>query len=171
MKQIKLAYFDFDGCLAATPLAEEGKLQWSKHYNMEYPHIGWWGRHESMDPDVFNIKTHRHIHNEYTRLIADGFTSFILTSRQPKFKEHIQNILNNNNVVVDDIFLAKGKITKGERVLAKVKEYISNGYIVTDVIFFDDRNKEIITAEDVKDEMLSMGINFKIIKVESDTID
>ena len=52
----RLIIFDLDGTLMNTPSPEEGKPLWEKHYGEKYPHIGWWGRKESLDTNVFNIK-------------------------------------------------------------------------------------------------------------------
>lgn len=170
-KQLKLAYWDFDGTLANTPLPNPGKDIWSAFYNIPYPYEGWWGRIESMDPNVFTIKTRPDVHNLYNELNIDfSVRNYILTSRQPKFEPLIKDILQNNGIKVEQIFTAKGSITKGERILAHVKELL-NDNIVTDVYFFDDRNKEIVTVEAVRDDLHVLGIKLHIIKIESDAQD
>ena len=171
MKEISLAYFDFDGCLGNTPHPSYGKELWSEYHETPYPHKGWWGRLESMDLDAFAIRTNTHMHTEWKRLHGEGYITNVLTSRQPKFKDLIQTILDNNNVTVEEIFTVKGQITKGERMVIFVKEWIDKGYTVKNVIFFDDRMKEIVTAEAVQDEMKSLGVNFKFVKIESDADD
>jgi hypothetical protein len=170
-KEINIVYMDFDGCIADTPHHDFGKQQWSDYYGIPYPHIGWWGRLESMDPVAFNIKTHPEQHAEWIKYNALGYKSYIHTSRQPKFEPLIAGILKNNNINVDGILTVKGNITKGERILLEVKSFIENGYVVKNVVFFDDRQKEIVTVEAVKEELNQLGVLIDIIKVESDALD
>ena len=171
MKEINLAYFDFDGCLANTPHPGVGKPLWAEYHGTPYPHKGWWGKLESMDPNAFTIRTVPDMHKEWERLTDEGYITNVLTSRMPKFKELIQGILDNNGVTMKEIFTVKGQITKGERMVAFVKEWTDKGYTVKNVVFFDDRMKEIVTAEAVQNEMKALGVNFKIVKVESDAND
>ena len=49
-----LVVFDFDATLIKTTLPDVGKGMWSSHHGIEYPHVGWWGRKESLDSDVFD---------------------------------------------------------------------------------------------------------------------
>lgn len=170
-KEINLAYFDFDGTLVNSPLPEPGKQIWSEYYNKPYPHIGWWGRVESMDPDVFTIKTRPQIHEEWKKYYNLGYKTFILTSRQPKFEPFIKDILDNNNVIMDDIFTVKGNKTKGERILEQAKQYIEQGYIVKNIVFFDDRMKEIAAVSAIVEDLSVLGIKIEIVKVESDATD
>lgn len=171
MIELNLLYLDFDGCLANTPSPEPGKDIWSEYYNTPYPHLGWWGRIESMDPLVFDIKTHQDQHDAWMKYYKLGYKSFIHTSRQPKFEPIISEILNNNNIVVDGILTAKGKFTKGERILDEVYKYINNGFKINHIVFYDDRMKEIITVEAIREELKSLGITIDINKVQSDATD
>lgn len=167
-----LAYWDFDGTLANTPLPEPGKDLWSAYYNTPYPHAGWWGRLESMDLNVFDIKTKPEVHKMYDELnVGHNVLNFILTSRQPKFTPVIAQILENNNIVVEDVFTQLGNKTKGERILHHVKQCITHKYNITDVYFYDDRNKEIVTVEAVRSELEELGVRLHITKIESDAQD
>lgn len=170
-KTINLGYWDFDGCMCNTPLPETGKVIWSEFNNTPYPHIGWWGRIESMDPTIFTIKTKQEQYNSWKKYYDLGYITKILTSRQPKFTNIISDILKKNNVIMNDIFTAKGNITKGERILEDVKQYISQGYIVNNVVFYDDRMKEIVTVEAIVEDLHILGVTIEINKVQSDALD
>lgn len=99
----KIAIFDFDGTLMNTPQAEEGKKQWEIKTGKPYPHIGWWGRQESLDTDVFNIKPIVSTILDYNIEIDDPNTLVImLTGRLPKQAPQVENILNDYNIVFDE---------------------------------------------------------------------
>lgn len=172
MKEIVLNFYDFDGCFGMTPLQDEGKIAWSKHYGIPYPHIGWWGRIESMDPNVFDIKLRPELHEEYKLQAArSGSVSKILTSRQPKFKDTIISILLKNGVVMDDVLCVMGSFTKGQRIVMEVEKHMADGCVVKEINFWDDRNKEIITVEAVRGKLESMDIKLNVYKIQSDAND
>lgn len=168
---INLAFFDFDGCLANTPMPNPGKQLWAEYHQKNYPYEGWWGRVESMDPDVFTIKTKPEVHTAWKKYYDLGYDTYVLTSRQPKFAPFIKSILIDNNVDMCDVMTMKGKITKGERIVEMVKQYQKLGYIVKHVVFYDDRMKEILTVEAVKDDLHVLGVKIDIVKIQSDATD
>jgi hypothetical protein len=148
MKQeLNLAFFDMDGCLFDTPHPENGKHIWSNYYRKPYPHIGWWGRLESMDLNVFTIKPRPHVYEMWKELYEKGFETRVLTSRMPKFESIIQTILCDNDINMEEVLTSKGSLTKGQRILQIVNDAIAQGFVVKEVQFFDDRMKEIVTVE------------------------
>jgi hypothetical protein len=171
MKKIKLAFFDFDGCLADTPNPDFGKNHWGEHHKTTWPYQGWWGRVESMCLDAFKIKTHEPQHQAWTKLYNEGYKTFILTSRQPKFAPIIQSILIDNEIDIDDIFTMSHNLTKGERILKEVQGWIADGFQVEHVVFYDDRMKEIVSVQAVVNQLKEFGTTIEIIKVQSDAID
>jgi hypothetical protein len=171
MKNIQLAFFDMDGCLMDTPHPEVGKKQWAEHYGKEYPAQGWWGRLESMDLDVFNIKPKNEVLNYYKELYSKNVICRILTSRLPKFEPLIKSLLIDNDIDMEEILTMKPPYTKGERIVHTVAKYTLQGYIVTDIYFFDDRNKEIVTVEAVRSQIEKLGIRLHITKIQSDAND
>lgn len=44
--------FDFDGTLVSTPGPEKGRVEYQKHTGKRWPHSGWWGRAESLEPPL-----------------------------------------------------------------------------------------------------------------------
>jgi len=119
----RLCVVDFDGCLFNTPEPLEGKPMWEKHYSQPYPHKGWWGRKESLDTNVFDIKPIPSILNKLKSDVADKNTVvIILTSRMEKLRPEIENILKLNNIVVDEVIMKKGREDKGD-VILKIADY------------------------------------------------
>lgn len=170
MEKIKLAFFDFDGCLADTPHPDSGKHIWADHHQKIWPFQGWWGRIESMCLDAFKIKTHQPQHEAWRKLYDQGYKTFVLTSRLPKFEPIIQTILIDNEIDMDGILTMTNR-TKGERIVEEVKRWKSKGFEVEHIQFFDDRMKEIVTVEAVKDELLALGATIEIHKIQSDALD
>jgi len=171
MKKVKISLFDFDGCLVDTALPERDKTLWEKHHNKPWPFQGWWGRMESMCPDAFDTKTFADRHEEFVKLDDQGFEQYILTSRLPRFTDRIKDILSANGLSVKKIF-TKTNATKGERILELIAEYKAEGIEIEHIKFFDDRLKEIVTAEAVRPQIEAMGIVFDVIQVENNhTID
>lgn len=168
---IKICYWDMDGTFIDTPHPDTGKVLWSEFYGKPYPHLGWWGRLESMDLNVFTLKPRPETIKIYNELQGDNILHFIHTSRMPKFEPLIKQVLDMNNIHMDGIMTAKGNKNKGERIVESVQEYLDKGYVVTDVYFFDDRMKEIVTVEAVVDILKEMGITTHITKLESDATD
>lgn len=172
MKNIlNLAFFDMDGCLFDTPHPDQGKQKWAEHHQKDYPYQGWWGRVESMDPDVFTIKPREHVLDMWKCLHDSGFENRVLTSRQPKFQPIITSLLIDNNIDMEEVLTAKGSFTKGERILQVVEDAIYQGFLVKEVQFFDDRMKEIVTVEAVREQLESLGIKLIITKIQSDAND
>jgi hypothetical protein len=124
---IKICYWDMDGTFIDTPHPDTGKVLWSEFYGKPYPHLGWWGRLESMDLNVFTLKPRPETLKMYNELQGDNILHFIHTSRMPKFESVIKQVLDMNNVHMDGIMTAKGDKNKGQRIVEHVKECIANG--------------------------------------------
>ena len=48
----ELLVYDFDGTLADTPTPITGKEMYKRKTGREWPHNGWWGRKESLEPPL-----------------------------------------------------------------------------------------------------------------------
>lgn len=131
----RLAVFDFDATLVKSPEKEEGKLIWKEKTGQDYPHIGWWGRKESLDTDVFDIETNSSVINQFNQEKNTPDTDvIILTSRMEKLRSEVQNVLDMHNIVADDVILKKGNKGKGD--------------IIMDIVRFNPDLKEINVYDD-----------------------
>jgi len=172
MKKITLNFFDFDGSLIDSPLPDNGKIRWSEHHGKPYPHLGWWGREESLDLDVFDIKPKDIAHAAYLRHSKDPSThNYILTSRIPKLKDKLKAILDANDIQMIEILCAKGGLTKGQQIIELLATVESAGKTVGEINMWEDRNKEIATIEPFRVFLTSAGITLNIYKIESDAKD
>lgn len=163
---IKLMFWDFDGTLFDSPLPEIGKPLYKELYGQEYPHQGWWGRLESMDPK-FDIQPNKQVLDIFRSHEGPMTFNYILTSRLPKFKPAIHDLLHKFNIDMRGI-MTMSNLDKGQRILHTVKEYMSNNVSISEVYFFDDRDKEIVAVNAVKSELEQLGIKVYITKIESE---
>lgn len=166
----RLAVFDFDGTLFKSPEKETGKKIWKEKTGKDYPHVGWWGRKESLDTDVFDIKPFPNVLAQLNKEKATPDTQVvILTSRMEKLRSEIEKILDDNYIVVDDVLLKKGGKGKGE-VILKIADYNPD---LEEIIVYDDymnKNAEKVTEyTNIKDQ-LSDDVNYILMYVENDNI-
>lgn len=131
----KLAVYDYDGTLMSTPEPNPGKEIWKKKTGQEYPHVGWWGRRESLNIDVFDIKPFPNILSKLNKDNVDPNTyTIILTSRIEKLRPELENILNRNNIHVDEVILKRGNEDKGDVIM----KYVNNNPDIEQIDVYDD---------------------------------
>lgn len=164
----RLTIYDFDGTLINSPEPLEGKPMWEKFYGQPYPHKGWWGRKESLDTNVFDIKPFPNILSILQDDINDPeTTTVILTSRMEKLRPELENILNLNNIHVDELITKKGREDKGD-VILNIQKY--NDDLEEIVVYDDFANKQpnkIAEYTKIKD-VLPNNIQYHIFYVEND---
>lgn len=171
MKNI-ITFFDFDGTLIKTPLPDKGKIIWQNYYKTIYPHLGWWGRSESLDLNVFDIIPNKQVYDNYLKFKAlNNSYNTILTSRIYKLYSSIKLILLKNNIEMDEILCADNNLNKGERIVQQYKKMLALGHDIKYIYVWEDRNKEIITIEPFIDYFEKLGVSLIIYKIESDARD
>ena len=138
----RLVIFDFDGTLIDSPEKESGKVIWKQKTGQDYPYDGWWGRKESLNTDVFDIRPFPSVLAQLEREKATPDTKVvILTARMEKLRPEIENILSLNNIVVDDVILKKGGEGKGDIIL-RIQNY--NPDLKEIVVYDDFMNKNAV---------------------------
>lgn len=102
----KLICFDFDDTLCHTLTPEEGKPIWLEKTGSPYPHGGWWGKKESLDTEIFDIKLNPWVYDKYLNAISDSDNYvFMATGRIVKLRNEVQKILDMHNLSFDSIHL------------------------------------------------------------------
>jgi len=163
-KIIKLAIFDFDGTLINTPLPDEAKKIWLEKTGNPWPHEGYWGRHESLDMEIFEMPTVESVITDYEKEIADENTAVVLlTGRMVKLTDHVMAILKAKKLTFDDYHLNRG----GETSQAKIKsmEKLLVKYTnATEITMWDDRISHIPIFQEFGDKLVASGrlTSFKI---------
>ena len=161
----KLAVYDFDGTLMNTP-EEEGKEQWSRVKGMPYPHVGWWGRAESLDDEIFDIRPFPNIHSQLKKDVVNPNTYvIILTSRREKLRPQVEKILDDNGIAVDDVILKRGNETKGEVILSHLRRMPDLKKIDIYDDFAGGEERKIREFTDIKDQIPD-NIEYNIYYVE-----
>jgi len=166
----RLAVYDFDGTLMDSPEPETGKQIWKEKTGQEYPHQGWWGRKESLDTDVFDIKPFPNILGKLKADMADpDTTTIILTSRMEKLRPQLENILNLNGIKVDELITKNGSDDKGD-VILKIENYNQD---LEEIVVYDDfagrMANKIAEYTKIKDLLLPR-VKYIINYVENDNI-
>lgn len=158
----KISIFDFDGTLADTPKSEEGIKKWEEVMGVDYPHIGWYSKRESLDPDVFDIKLIQSTVNDYLKEIKNNNTLVVmLTGRMPNQSDQIEKILNDSNITFDD-YLYKEKGDTFSSKINTIKRLLSQNPNVTEIEMWEDRLNHADGFERWGDEN---GIDIKVNRI------
>ena len=100
----RLISFDFDDTMCHTPNPEEGKVIWKEKTGTEWPYGGWWGRSESIDPEVFDIPVNPWVYKKYLEAVSDPDNYVILATgrlrKVPNMLNHVETILNKHNIAL-----------------------------------------------------------------------
>lgn len=146
----RLAAFDFDGTLMNSPEKEEGKIEWQEKTGQPYPHLGWWGRPESLDLNVFDIKPFPTVLHQLKREQSQPDTFVIvLTSRQEKLRSQVQAVLDANDIHVDKLDMKYDWKDKGQKILNYIKQFPD----LTEINVYDDMEEHIIAYEAIKAQL------------------
>jgi hypothetical protein len=152
----RLAFYDMDGTLIDTPMPDTGKVTWKEVTGQDYPHLGWWGRKESLDTNVFDIKPFPSVLSQLRNDTARPDTrTVLLTNRLEKLRPEVVDILRKNNIKLDDLNLKTGGNEKDTRILRYLDQYPS----VEEVSVFDDRDKELEILKNLKHKVPNVRVN------------
>ena len=163
----RLCFYDFDSTLVDSPMPETGKDQWAQYYGKPYPHKGWWGRAESLDMNVFDIKTYDNIVSLAKRDIQDPNTrAYILTSRLERLRPEVTAILESIGLQFDEVILKKDERSKGEVVLDELAKYPD---VVRVDVYDDNYEREITSFKSIINDMPE-NVQFNIFHVSQGSI-
>jgi len=146
----RLIVFDFDGTLINSPESEEGKKIWLQTKGEEYPHLGWWGRPESLDLNVFDIKPFPSVLLQLKKeLVTPNTYVIILTSRMEKLRPYVQAVLDKNGIVVDKLDMKRAEGDKGVKILRYFKQFPE----LKTICVYDDRESDIQSYENIRTQI------------------
>lgn len=103
----KLVIYDFDGTICKSPdNTDENKLLWEKVTGREWGRksdgtykTGWWSKHETLDPDVFEIELVDFVKENAIKDIEDVNTfAVLMTGRMPICSKNVKEILRRHGV-------------------------------------------------------------------------
>ncbi|MFA5207131.1 MAG: hypothetical protein WC428_00375 [Candidatus Paceibacterota bacterium] len=142
--------FDFDGTLINSPDKESGKITWSEVMGEPFKYQGWWGRPESLDLNVFDIKPFPKVLSILNKDVSTPATYVIvLTSRVVRLRPLVQAILDVNNIHVDKLDMKGDERNKGQKILDYIKKFPD----LREVNVYDDRDTDIISYQEIESQV------------------
>jgi hypothetical protein len=162
----RLVIFDFDGTLINSPEKEAGKLAWSEKMGRPHPHLGWWGRPESLDLNVFDIKPFSSVLSQLKKeQVTPNTYVIILTSRMEKLRPQVEAILDINHIHVDKVDMKRSEKSKGEKLL----RYVNQLPDLVKINVYEDRDTDIESYEAIRNQ-IPEGIEFNIYRANQGTL-
>jgi hypothetical protein len=159
----KIFLIDFDGTISNTPEKEEGIKIYKEKTGNDYPHKGWWGRNESLDMNMFDIKPIQSTVDVVKKHYGQPNTKvFLLTGRVPKNSQAVEKILDSYGVKFDDYFYKTSHDTLDFK-LKKMSELLVQYPDTQEVTLFEDRKEHFDAFEKWGEN--NKNIKFKLIKV------
>lgn len=156
MKTI-LNIFDFDGTLINTQTPETGKIIWEEKTGNQWPHVGWWGRKESLDKAIFEQPIIENVIIEYNRLVNDEEAlTIMLTGRRSKLSNEVEAILNDKGLIFDEYRYNYGGDTLSNKV-EQIGDLMKHNKSVTEINLFEDRGEHIVTFKQLFKGMVDRG--------------
>ena len=107
----ELHVWDFDGTLVNTPVPDTGRAQYERETGHPWPHRGWWGRAESLEPPL--TWEPGPAMRDFTRLARQpNVRRVMMTGRRAKLAPRVMAILAEFGVHVDEaVFNSTGHDT------------------------------------------------------------
>lgn len=175
-----ISVYDFDDTLFYTPLPDVDSSGVtirpikSKEYENSmghvYPHKGWWGRKESLDQNIFNIRPNLFIEDKYTKDVKRGDRHLIMmTGRLHFLKGSVESILINNGYEFDEHYYNPGGVKTLDYKLKIFNKLIENYGNLKTIKIYDDRDVHIPIFEKwATDMMNTKNIFIDVIRVKGE---
>lgn len=130
----ELHLYRFDGVLFDTPTPDEGKRIWEDITGLQWPNMGWWTEAESLDTDIFDIRTidQTLIHFRESD-IQQHVKTVVWTERQKKLKTRVAAIIKHEDIIAADQLVLEPELIQ----FIKMNLASTN---ITRVVFYDNSN-------------------------------
>lgn len=153
-----LNVFDFDGTLMDSPLPETGKEKYKELTGKDWPHRGWWGQIDSLEPfEVKPIEGTKDLYNQYS--VIPNSINVLMTNRLAKFEPVVKDKLRGL-YVFDYYDFKNDNREKPER----IKEILKNNPSIDTINIFDDMDEQIERFNRFKEENPNLEISVFQIK-------
>lgn len=157
-KIIKLKIFDFDGTLIDTELPETGKQIWLEKTGKEWPHIGWWGKPESLDVDIFDNKVITSVKEAFDIVKTEPETlSVMLTGRRLQLAHQVEKILDLHGMEFDEKHFNTGGATEVCK-MKTISDLLKRFPDTEEVVLWEDREPHIDIFHDFLLKKVDAGI-------------
>ncbi len=132
--------FDFDKTLFLTPDdSVENRELYKIKTGVEYPHKGWYSKHETLDDTIFDISVNHDISVLAKKSIESNYMTFLLTGRIHKLHKHVKQLCVKHDILFDRYYCSHGSpntLEYKKKVLSNIQQEFGNLCIVN---FYDDR--------------------------------
>ena len=154
---------DMDGTLINTATPDWGKPLFTEVTGEVWPHKGWWGRVESMDPTIFPNDVIPKMQAEYDKVKDDPTVlKVVMTGRMEKrFSTLVKEVLESKGFKFDVFALNTG----GRTEMVKIKQMGDLKMVhpnADKMVLFEDREEHFKTFEKFGE---SLDIDFELVKV------
>jgi len=140
MTKKKISCFDFDGTLVSTPIGSpENKEKWEKHYGLKWKYLGWWGRDESLDTDVWEMKPVEEVFDAYQKEVKDPQTVTVLLTGRLQKQDHLVKAITDKIGYKFDHYLFNQRGGTLQNKLTHLMNLLSMYPDVREVELWDDR--------------------------------
>lgn len=172
MKKRKIAVFDFDGTLVDTPIGSpENKEKWAQKYGKPWPYLGWWGRDESLDTSVWDMKPIKEVYNDWVKESENPQTvTVLLTGRLIKQGYLVKDITDSIGYRFDHyLFNPKGGRTLQNKI-GHLNDLLKKYPDVHEIELWDDRAEHFEEFERWGELQKDLGRidSFYLNKIKSD---
>jgi hypothetical protein len=159
----RIAFYDFDGTIIDSPMPDIGKLLWAKKKGKLYPYMGWWSKPESLDLEVFDIKTIKEVESRFQRDVLDkNCWVVLLTNRIDKLIPEVSKVLNLHSLKVDEFqMMSRLNFPKSVR----IKNVIQDFPQLNQIDILDDDERNIRDFVELRNELQQEGLAVTIYKV------
>lgn len=160
----RIVVFDFDSTLVNSPLPEEGKTIYKEKTGEDWPYMGWWGKPESLDMNIFDIAPLPSVQSAYTKERSNPNTLVVmLTGRIKKLAPQVEDILNTYGFRFDLYEYNNGGTTLRSKINT-LESLLKSYQNVKSISMFDDRIEHIDSFKAWGD--IHKGISFNITLVD-----
>lgn len=163
-KITRISIFDFDGTLIDTPTPDRGHKEYKDKTGQEWPYNGWWGKPESLDMEIFDMKPIPSVIGAYKKEKATPNTFVVLlTGRIPRLSTQVKKILDVNGLTFDAYYYNNISNTLDFKINV-MGELLQQFPDVKSMVLFDDRDEHIPSFRAWGEEQ--DGIDFHITHVK-----
>jgi hypothetical protein len=155
----KIAIYDFDGTLCKSPEnTDENKAlwesktggQWAKNKDGSYK-MGWWGKPETLDPDVFDIELVDFVKENAIKDILDVDTyAVLLTGRRSNCSANVKEILRRQGIPYFNKFLFNYRGATQQFKVEEMEKLFTEFPNTEEFVLWEDRIEHI---EEWKDDI------------------
>ena len=161
----ELQVYDFDGTLVNTPTPETGMKMYEEATGERWPHVGWWGRKESLEPPM--VHTAGPAMEEFHALMSVSQASRVMmTGRRSHLAPYVEDILREFNVVCDEYIFNGTRQDTLTYKLYELRRLVATHPELKRVKIWEDRVKHAKAFKEFGDNSEYRHLQWEVVLVE-----